>query len=287
MGDEPFGIWLYRESAVPWVKDDAHEQLKSFTPEDFRRHANATVRGGAPTRWNGSFLYPAKVPDLIGIKDRKYLDATATHLHRGVGDLMRYAALVSYAEAIDFGPHHFLPSSGERLNLRVPDEALYALALYIYSLQPPKNPNPSDDTARAGEKIFTREGCAGCHTPPLYTTSKITLADGFKAPGERPAGLDLLAVSVKTDPNHALKTRKGTGYYKVPSLKGVWYRGPFEHDGSVATLEDWFDRHRLDTDYVPTGFRGYGIKTRAVPGHRFGLDLSKEERQQLIAFLKT
>jgi len=36
-------------------------------------------------------------------------------------------------------------------------------------------------------------------------------------------------------------TRKGTGYYKVPSLRGLWYRGPYEHDGSVATLEDWFD----------------------------------------------
>ena len=39
----------------------------------------------------------------------------------------------------------------------------------------------------------------------------------------------------------ALRTRRGTGYYRVPSLKGVWYSGPFEHNGSVATLEDWFD----------------------------------------------
>jgi cytochrome c peroxidase len=30
-------------------------------------------------------------------------------------------------------------------------------------------------------------------------------------------------------------------YYKVPSLKGVWYRGPFEHNGSVATFEDSLD----------------------------------------------
>src|SRR5215467_429021 len=287
MGDEPFGMWLYRESAVPWVKDDAHEQLKSFTPEDFRRHANATVRGGAPTRWNGSFLYPAKAPDLIGIKGRKYLDATATHLHRGVGDFMRYAALVSYAEAIDFGPHHFLPSSGERLHLRVPDEALYALALYIYSLQPPKNPNPFDDTARAGEKIFTREGCSGCHTPPLYTNNKITLADGFKAPPDRPAGLDLLPVSVKTDPSLALKTRKGTGYYKVPSLKGVWYRGHYLHDGSAASLEEMFDPDRLKETHKPGGWSPPGVENRAIKGHEFGLRLSAEERAELIAFLRT
>jgi len=84
-----------------------------------------------------------------------------------------------------------------------------------------------------------------------------------------------------------LKTRRGTGYYKVPSLKGVWYRGPFEHNGSVATLEDWLDPRRVRDDYVPTGDKAYGVKTRAVKGHEFGLELSAADRQALIAFLKT
>jgi len=287
MGDEPFGMWLYRESAVPWVKNDAHEQLKTFTVEDFRRYANATARGGAPTRWNGSFLYPVKAPDLIGIKDRKYLDATATHLHRGIGDLMRYSALVSYAEAIDFGPHHFLPAGGERLGSRVPDEALYAMAVYIYSLEPPKNPHPFDEEARAGQKIFVREGCPGCHTPPLYTNNKITLADGFTPPTDRPAGLDVMQVSVKTDPNLALKTRKGTGYYKVPSLKGLWYRGHYLHDGSVASLEEMFDPDRLADTQVPGGWSPPGAGPHATKGHEFGLRLNARERAQLLAFLRT
>ena len=94
-------------------------------------------------------------------------------------------------------------------------------------------------------------------------------------------------MSVGTDPNLALRTRRGTGYYKVPSLKGTWYRGPFEHNGSVATLEDWFDQRRLRDDYVPTGFKGYGMPTRAVKGHEFGLRLSGEDKRALIAFLKT
>jgi hypothetical protein len=67
----------------------------------------------------------------------------------------------------------------------------------------------------------------------------------------------------------------------------VWYRGPFEHNGSAATLEDWLDPRRLRDDYVQTGFRGAGVKTRAVKGHVFGLDLSAEVRKALIAFLKT
>jgi hypothetical protein len=60
-----------------------------------------------------------------------------------------------------------------------------------------------------------------------------------------------------------------------------------EHNGSVATLEDWFDPRRLTDDFVPTGFCGAGVKARAVKGHAFGLDLSVEERRALIAFLKT
>ena len=84
-----------------------------------------------------------------------------------------------------------------------------------------------------------------------------------------------------------MNTRRGTGYYKVPSLRGVWDRSMFEHSGSVATLEDWFDPARLRDDYVPTGFRGYGVKTRAVPGHEYGLKLAGHDKKALIAYLRT
>ena len=38
---------------------------------------------------------------------------------------------------------------------------------------------------------------------------------------------------------------------------------------------------------VPTGFRGAGVKSRAVAGHEYGLDLSEADRAALIAFLRT
>ena len=84
-----------------------------------------------------------------------------------------------------------------------------------------------------------------------------------------------------------MNTRRGTGYYKVPSLKGVWYRSMFGHSGWCATLEDWFDPKRLNDDYIPTGFKPYGSKTYPVRGHTFGLDLTPQEKKDLIAFLKT
>jgi hypothetical protein len=270
---------------VPWRKDDVHEQLKSAQQTDYEDLDFAARQGGI-TRWNGSPLFPAKVPDLIGIKDRKYIDHTATHLHRGIGDIMRYAALVTSAEAAEFGPHQMMGKNTKRTGLRVSDEALYALALYVYSLQPPPNPNAFGPEAAAGQKLFLRE-CAGCHVPPLYTSNKVTLAEGFEPPKDKPAALDVMPISVGTDPSLALLTRKGTGYYKIPSLKGVWYRGRYLHDGSVASLEEMFNPDRLKETHVPGGFRPLGSDRRAIPGHTFGLNLKPEERQQLIAFLKT
>jgi hypothetical protein len=104
---------------------------------------------------------------------------------------------------------------------------------------------------------------------------------------ECPCSLDILRLSVGTDPSLALMTRKGTGYYKVPSLKGVWYRGHDLHDGSVASLEEMFDPGRLEDTHVPGGWRPLGSPTHAIQGHEFGLRLPTEEREQLIAFLRT
>jgi hypothetical protein len=170
---------------------------------------------------------------------------------------------------------------------RYTDEQLYALALYVYSLKPPPNPNRFDKNAENGRKIFQREGCGTCHTPPLYTNNKLTPADGFTAPRDHLKKYDVMSVRIGTDPFLTLKTRRGTGYYKVPSLKGLWYRGMFPHDGSCATLEDWFDAARLRDDYIPTGFKGYGIDNRAVKGHAFGLNLSANDKAALIGFLRT
>jgi hypothetical protein len=234
------------------------------------------------------------VPDLIGIKDRLYLDRTGLVRHRDVGDLMRYGALNQDADVLSRYPG-FRPievfSGGklpDPLTLgRYSDEQLYALATYVYSLTPPPNPNRLDAVAARGLRVFEREGCAACHTPPLYTNNKLPPVVGFESPPGHAAKYDILNLSVGTDPNLALRTRRGTGYYKVPSLKGAWYRGPFEHSGSVATLEDWLDPHRLRDDYVPTGFKGHGMPSRAVKGHEFGLRLSGQDKQALIAFLKT
>jgi CxxC motif-containing protein (DUF1111 family) len=195
---------------------------------------------------------------------------------------MRYAALVQGSDSLDFGPHSFYTPTERRILYRYDDAVLYALAQYIYSLKPPPNPHRFDKNAARGEKVFQRAGCSGCHAPPLYTNNKLTLAAGYTPPKDHPLREDIRPVSVGTDPGLALKTRKGTGLYKIPSL-----RGHFLHDGSVASLEEMFDEQRLSPEHIPGGWKGPGVVRRAIPGHTFGLKLAADEKAALIAFLKT
>jgi hypothetical protein len=245
--------------------------------------AGDAIPPGVTARANTSIVLPPQIPDLIGVRERRYLDHTGLVRQRNIGDLMRYSSLAQDMFVSDqYGPattaNRPVPA------VRYSDPQLYALALYLYSLRPPPNPNPFNASAARGKLLFASEKCGRCHTPPLYTNNKLVVVEGFESPdGEA----DVMPVRIGVDPRYTLETHKGTGYYKVPSLKGLWYRGPFGHNGSAATLEDWFDPARLSPDYVPTGFKGYDGKTRSIPGHLFGLDLPPSERRDLIAFLKT
>jgi hypothetical protein len=280
---------------APWLKTDPAREVDGLSMDDIVGKLNA-IPAGVAARHRASVDSPPAIPDLIGVKGRRYLDRTGLVIHRAIDDLMRYAALNN---EIDFHSNFggFIPAGKESRELwepthedvggRYSDEQLYALALFLYSLEPPRNPHKPSALSAQGERVFAREGCGRCHTPPLFTNNKLTPAEGFTPPHEHLAKFDVMPTSVGTDPTLTLHTRRGTGYYKVPSLLGVWYRGPFEHNGSVATLEDWFDPRRLRDGYVPTGFRGYKVQTRAVRGHRFGLSLSEADKKALIAFLKT
>src|SRR3954451_18992085 len=124
---------------------------------------------------------------------------------------MRYAALVEFSDSMEFGSHRMLSEGQRKMHVRWPDEVLYGLAQYIYSLQPPANPHPFDAAAAEGEKVFTQAGCGVCHTPPIYTNNKLTLAKGFHPPHDHPLAADIMDISLGTDSNLALNTRKGTG----------------------------------------------------------------------------
>jgi hypothetical protein len=284
---EPFGLAFWRTTAAPWAPDDRVERIRDAKRLEELLYLFPGNNGTAP-RTNGSPFYGAKVPDLHTLRYNRYLDASGTHRLRGPEDVARYIALITSADRMDFGPHRMLTDEQRHVAFRYADETLYAIAVYLMSLEPPQNPNPvPEPLLEFGRRIFNDQGCANCHTPPNYTNAKLTLAQGYEPPDGHPNRDDILGVSAGTDAGLALKTRKGTGFYKVPSLRGLWYRPFLLHDGSVASLEEMFDPDRLSADHVPGGWKEPGRASQAIPGHRFGLALPPNEKEALLAFLRS
>ncbi len=270
---------------APWIesKESFFARLKpaAYAQIVADRHSGVLARQGT------SPFTPPHIPSLIGLEKRKFFDSTGFVRHRSLADLARYAitnqGLDTLAYYGDFQPSGEVTAFSSEKGTRYSDEQLYALALYIYSLQPPPNPNQPSDLSRRGQKLFSQQGCAGCHPAPLYTNNKLTPAKGFQVPEHLRSSDEVLDLSVGTDPTLALTTRRGTGFYKVPSLQGLWYRNAFGHTGGVDTLEEWLDPARLRDDFVPKN----NLPKRPVIGHEFGLKLSPEDRAALVAFLKT
>lgn len=260
-----------RQFELPWRENDLNRQARTASLEELIA-VGAAIPPGVTARSFTSMYVPPQIPDLIGVRERKFLDHTGLVRHRGPADLMRYSSMVQdmmgYAA---YGEHPPMRATEPGKGRRYSDAQLYALTQYLYSLQPPKNPNPLDALAERGAGVFKEENCGRCHTAPLYTNNRLVAVDGFEpSEGDRKR-YDVMSQRVGTDPRYALQTKKGTGYYKVPSLKGVWYRGPFEHNGGAATLEEWFGSERVER----------------TPGHPFGTKLPEQDKAALIAFLKT
>lgn len=277
---------------VPFLKDDPNLPVADLPAEEIARLYEQNPLG-VHARTNTSLLYPVKIANLIGIRDLRYFDRTGTSRQRNIQDLMRYSEMIAdVSDALThFGDGPDATLKLENMGLaggikRTPDALLYALATFLYSLKPPPNPNPVDSRAQRGAEVFREANCRQCHTPPLYTNNRLTLADGFEPPPQLLKAADIVPLSVKTDPNLALKTRKGTGLYRVPSLRMLWLEACFLHDGSIGTLEELFNSARLKPDFRSSNWSSK-TPAHAVNGHPFGLGLKAEDRTALVAFLKT
>lgn len=191
---------------------------------------------------------PVAIVDLWGIRELRHLTqaATVTHDHP--------AALAIRQET------QILHANRERT--RPPRELAWALAVYLYTLEPPAQ-RPADDAAvRRGASVFDAD-CSGCHSE----------ASGSGSP--------IAATRVGTDKNLAQGRARGTGLYRPAPLIRVGDAAPYLHDGSVETLEELLGRERLVAAYV--GARGPG----AVKGHAYGVDLPQASRDDLIAYLQS
>src|SRR4051794_21262090 len=125
---------------APWAKDDPNRLARNMSLNQFIEAGLATPPG-VSVRANTSLVLPPQIPDLIGVRERVFLDHTGIVRHRNIGDLMRYTTLAQdffVTEVHGEGEVRRMPSQ------RYSDAQLYALSLYLYSLRPPANPNPFD-----------------------------------------------------------------------------------------------------------------------------------------------
>lgn len=179
---------------------------------------------------------PVAIPDLRPV-------ALETHLQRD--GAVRNGGLATLAVRIET-----LIITSHGAVVRPPREVSLALAAYLASLAPPEATAPSTPQASHGAALFA-ERCASCHAPPA-----------FAGP---PVPLDV----VGTDPRVGESADRGTGGYRVPSLRGVATRGRLLHDASVPGVAAMLD------------------PAWAHAGHPFGRDLPEVDRAALLAYLET
>ena len=144
------------------------------------------------------------------------------------------------------------------------------------------------EAQRRGLALFKgKAGCAACHPADAAAQGRPNFTDGgFHNTGvafvpvdhdedEEPTLRGILLECTKSGRGEVTHVREDLGRFKTPSLRDVARRGPYMHDGSLATLEDvvrYYDRG---------GVPNPGLDQRMHP-----LGLTDKEVSDLVAFLR-
>lgn len=119
------------------------------------------------------------------------------------------------------------------------------------------------------EIFFTEKGdCFHCHTTILFTDNIF-----------HNNGLDSLFI----DPgrSHITGDLNDLGKFKTPTLRNLEYTAPYMHDGRFKSLEEVIDFYSQGVKFSAT------VDPLMKKVHQGGIHLTPEEKENLIAFLKT
>lgn len=244
--------------------------------------------------------------DSIGNSDMEpiwNLQVRTGHLHwDGLNDSI---AEVVYSGAIGDGA----------TTKSLPVDDLNRIQAWLTQLQPPRYPYPVDAVKAAKGQTIYEHKCAICHsgarTGTVIPYSEIqTDHHRIDMWSQDAANIYNSKTSI---PGQAFSHfEKHNGYVAVP-LDGLWLRAPYLHNGSVPTLEDLlepanrrpkiFYRGYDVYDRTTVGFLHSGAEAQregwrfdvSVPGNSnqghdgepFGTQLTAEQKQQLVEYLKT
>jgi hypothetical protein len=200
------------------------------------------------------------------------------------------------------------------------DSHISDVLAYIYSLAPPKYPQPvNKQLVKEGGVLFVKN-CSKCHGnygnggeyPNLLIPESVIRTDSFlfKSNYQNPQFVNWFNNSWFAQGDHPARLEPFNGYI-APPLDGIWVTAPYFHNGSVPTLEGvlnsklrpkyWsrdFDNPEYDyenpgwkytTHDAPEGKSVYNTTLNGYGnyGHYFGDQLSDKERKAIIEYLKT
>jgi len=210
--------------------------------------------------FDGTKIIPLNNPSLPVLIPPAYgLQGVGFETYTGDGPISYWNSYVGVSQM--GGEGNF---SDPRIGLTItqrPDRVtprLPALLEYQLSLPAPAPPPGSFDAnaAKRGEGVFNGEaGCATCHKPPTYT-------DVLSGPDPT---IPLLHDPTEVGTEQDYAERSATKEYRATPLRGIWQHPPYFHDGSAADL--------------PAVVEHYD--------QQFGLNLSAQEKADLVAFLKS
>lgn len=193
---------------------------------------------------------PIAIPDLWGLRRLRYFTQGGTLTH----DSPLSLAIRQETQFIQ----------ANHLATRPPRSLVFALVIYLYSLTPPAHETDAPAALRAtGARVFARE-CGRCHGDAVHSGDLVPVAD------------------VGTHSELGTGRARGTGHYRPAPLIDVRDAAPYLHHGVVPSLEALLSRERLAPEY-DAGTHAPG----PIEGHAYGLDLSSEDRDALIAHLET
>ena len=122
----------------------------------------------------------------------------------------------------------------------------------------------------------TKGDCLHCHTTDadaLGTTAKFS-NNGLEAAFKPDDYLDKGKAKVTGQ-------TKDIGQFRIPSLRNVFVTAPYMHDGRFQTLE------KVVSFYSEGVNNSYNIDSKMEFAHQGGVKLTKDEKDKIIAFLKT
>lgn len=189
-----------------------------------------------------------------------------------------------------------------------------SLENFLSTNAPPKFPFAIDTALAAKGKPIYEKYCGECHDIGAPKTCKVVPLAEIGTDTNRlstwtQAAADQANAAVKGLGIKRPDLIQNNGYVSAP-LDGIWMRAPYLHNGSVPTLRDllepvekrpkMFYRGYDVFDPVNVGFissgaaaeqKGWRVDTsvrgEGNQGHNYGHDLSAEEKNALVEYLKT